>query len=293
MSAQQARTEAAAAAAPDDSEERDVKIPVEADDEVTEAPAASDEGASAADAPAGSAERDDTPEEAAAAQAMTEEEMVEAAIRAGEEAAANDFKLKYEQAQDELAEVRKKLSAAEETAKTADAKVHEAQERVARLQADWDNYRRRTAQERLAEQSRATEKLVTALLPVLDDMERAIDHARSQEMDEAFSQFVDGVEAVHTKMLDVFGHEGVEAIDPKGEAFNPLEHQAVGRVEDPDQYDETVNDVYQKGYRMADRVLRSAMVTVTYGGAKRPAPEPEATEEAADTEAASDEATAK
>lgn len=89
-------------------------------------------------------------------------------------------------------------------------------------------------------------------------------------------------------MLDVFGHEGVEAIDPKGEAFNPLEHQAVGRVEDSEQYDETVNDVYQKGYRMADRVLRAAMVTVTYGGEKRPAPEPEASEEAPD--AASDEA---
>lgn len=287
MSAKQARTEAAAAAASDDSEERDVKIPVEADDEVTEATAASDEGSCGGSAHAG-AERDDTPEEAAATQAMTEEEMVEAAIRAGEEAAENDFKLKYERAQDELAEVRKKLGAAEETAKTADAKVHEAQERVARLQADWDNYRRRTAQERLAEQSRATEKLVTALLPVLDDMERAIDHARTQEMDEAFSQFVDGVDAVHTKMLDVFAHEGVEAIDPKGEAFNPLEHQAVGRVEDADQYDETVNDVYQKGYRMADRVLRSAMVTVTYGGEKRPAPEPEASEEA--DEAASDEA---
>ena len=234
------------------------------------------------------ADRDDTPEQAAASQAMTEEEMVEAAIRAGEEAAANDFKLKYEQAQNELAEVRKKLAAAEETATTADAKVREAQDRVARLQADWDNYRRRTASERLAEKSRATEKLVTALLPVLDDMERAIDHARTQEMDEAFSQFVDGVEAVRAKMLDVFGHEGVEAIDPKGEAFNPLEHQAVGRVEDPEQYDETVNDVYQKGYRMADRVLRAAMVTVTYGGEKRPAPEPEASEEAPD--AASDEA---
>lgn len=287
MFAKKARTEAAAAAASDDSEERDVKIPVEADDEVAKAQAASDETAAEA-ASAEPADRDDTPEQAAASQAMTEEEMVEAAIRAGEEAAANDFKLKYEQAQNELAEVRKKLAAAEETATTADAKVREAQDRVARLQADWDNYRRRTASERLAEKSRATEKLVTALLPVLDDMERAIDHARTQEMDEAFSQFVDGVEAVRAKMLDVFGHEGVEAIDPKGEAFNPLEHQAVGRVEDPEQYDETVNDVYQKGYRMADRVLRAAMVTVTYGGEKRPSPEPEASEEAPD--AASDEA---
>ena len=260
MSARNTRTEAAAAAASADSEERDVKIPVEAADEATEAT----ETTSAADA---------TPEQAEREQAMSEEEMVEAAIRAGEEAAENDFKVKYEQAQQELTDLRRKIDEMQEAGSEADAKVREAQERAQRLQADWENFRRRTAQERLAEQARATEKLVTALLPVLDDMERAIDHARSQEMADDMKQFVDGVDAVHTKMLDVFSHEGVEAIDPKGEPFNPLEHQAVGRVEDPNQYDETVNDVYQKGYRMADRVLRSAMVTVTYGGAKRPAPD--------------------
>ena len=205
MPAREARTGAAgAAAAPDDSKERDVKIPVEAVDDTEQAEGAGVE-----------ATHDDTPEQAQAEQAMSEEEMIEAAIRAGEEAAENDFKLKYEQAQAELADVRRELAEAKE------------------------------------------------------------------QLDDAFAQFVDGVDAVRTKMLDVFAHEGVEAIDPKGEPFNPLEHQAVGRVEDPSQYDETVNDVYQKGYRMADRVLRSAMVTVTYGGEKRPAPEAEAADEPA------------
>ena len=183
------------------------------------------------------------------------------------------------------ADVRSELDAAAEAQKAAEDKAKDATERTARLQADWENFRRRTANERIAERERATEKLVTALLPVVDDIERAIDHARSQELSEDFKQFVDGVDAVHAKLLDVFAHEGVEPIDPKGEAFDPLEHQAVGRVEDASQYDETVNDVYQKGYRMADRILRSAMVTVTYGGEKRPAPEPEAAPEdaAADT----------
>ncbi len=269
MSALNDRTEAAAAAASADSEEKDVKIPVEAADEATEA--AETETAENETVDAASAEE---------VPAMTEEEMVEAAIRAGEEAAENDFKLKFEQASKELAEVRSELERASEAQKAAETKATEAQDRTARLQADWENFRRRTAAERLAEQERATEKLVCALLPVVDDLERAIDHARSQELSDDFKQFVDGVDAVHAKLLGVFEHEGVEAIDPKGEAFNPLEHQAVGRVEDPDQYDETVNDVYQKGYRMADRILRSAMVTVTYGGAKRPAPEPEKEPEA-------------
>ncbi|OUO64025.1 nucleotide exchange factor GrpE [Collinsella sp. An268] len=274
MCARNARTEAAHPAASADSEEKDVKIPVEDADEVR------------ADTPAEPEPVEETPAEgtdtaAADASEMSEEEMIEAAIRAGEEAAENDFKLKYEQAQNELAEVRRQLAEAEEVREGADARVREATERAARLQADWENFRRRTAAERLAERERATEKLVTALLPVLDDIERAIDHARTQEMADDMKQFVDGVDAVHTKMVDVLAHEGVETIDPAGEAFNPLEHQAVGRVEDPSVFDETVRDVYQKGYRMADRILRAAMVTVTYGGAKRPAPEPADVEEPA------------
>ena len=95
-------------------------------------------------------------------------------------------------------------------------------------------------------------------------------HARTQELGDDFKQFVDGVDAVRSKLLGVFDGEGVEAIDPKGEAFDCNIHQAVGRVEDASQYDETVNDVYQKGYRMGGKVLRPAMVTVTYGGETRP-----------------------
>ena len=262
MSARNDHTEAAAAAASADAEEKDVKIPVEAADEATEAVETEtvDAGEAAGD--------QEVP-------AMTEEEMVAAAIRAGEEAANDDFKVKYDRVASELAEVRSELEAAAEAQKAAEAKASEAADRATRLQADWENYRRRTAAERLAEQARATEKLVSALLPVVDDIERAIDHARSQDLSEDFKQFVDGVDAVHAKLMGVFEHEGVEVIDPKGEAFDPLEHQAVGRVEDAEAYDETVHDVYQKGYRMGDRILRSAMVTVTYGGAKRPAPEPE------------------
>lgn len=207
---------------------------------------------------------------------MTEEEMVQAAIRAGEEAADNDFKLKFDKVSEELAAVHAELSEALEAKEAADAKAADAVNRHARLQADWENYRRRTAQERLDERARATEKLVEALLPVVDDMERALDHARGQELADDFKQFVDGVDAVRAKLLGVFDHEGVEPIDPKGEAFDPNIHQAVGRVEDAEQFDETVNDVYQKGYRMGGKILRPAMVTVTYGGSKRSAPEPEA-----------------
>lgn len=254
MSAWNARTEAAREdAASADSEEKDVKIPVE---------------------DANEAKVQDADVEGADTVEHSEEEMVAAAIAAGEQAANDDFKLKYEAARDELAELRNQVKDAEEAKKAAEDKAHEAADRVNRLQADWENYRRRTAKERLEERDRATEKLIGSLLPVVDDMERAIEHASTQQLDDASRQFVDGVDAVRTKLMSVFEHEGVEAIDPAGEAFDPNIHQAVGRVEDAAQYDETVNDVYQKGYRMAGKVLRPAMVTVTYGGEKRPAEEP-------------------
>lgn len=267
-------------------EEQDVKIPVESVEEVEAADAV--EATEVEEETAASAEaevvQDAEPE--ADAPAMTEEEMVEAAIRAGEEAAENDFKFKYEKLADELAAVRKELEEAAAAKEAAEASAKDAVERHARLQADWENYRRRTARERNEERERATEKLVMALLPAIDDIERALAHARTQELSESFSQFVDGVDAVRVKIMGVLEHEGAEVIDPAGEPFDCNVHQAVGRVEDAERYDETVNDVYQKGYRMGGKVLRPAMVTVTYGGPARPAPQPEAE---ADTEAEADE----
>lgn len=253
--------------------EKDVKIPVESAEEVETNDV---ETAEAAEETVASEEVEEGAESQQDAPAMTEEEMVEAAIRAGEEAAENDFKFKYEQAAKELEALRHELADAAEAKEAAEGKAKDAIERHARLQADWENYRRRTARERNEERERATEKLIMALLPSIDDMERALAHARTQELSESFGQFVDGVDAVRVKIMGVLEHEGAEVIDPAGEAFDPNIHQAVGRVEDAEQYDETVNDVYQKGYRMGGKVLRPAMVTVTYGGAKRPAPEPEA-----------------
>ena len=206
-----------------------------------------------------------------------EEAMVEAAKRAGAEAAEAAMAA---EAEAEAAGAAQQDDDADGglaiLLEAAQKEASEAVGRLARLQADWDNFRKRTAAERLAERERANERLVTNLLPVLDDMERASDHARqTAEGDEKLVQFVDGVMAVHAKMLDILGKEGVEVIDPVGEPFDPLVHQAVGREENTDAYDETVAQVYQKGYRMGGKVIRSAMVTVTYGGPKRPAEETE------------------
>lgn len=200
---------------------------------------------------------------------------IEAAIRAGEETAEKELASNVGKIRSERDELQKKLSSVSDEIGAAKKEAADATDRLVRLQADWDNYRRRTAAERLAEKERAAEKLVCNLLPVLDDLERAIEHAGSAEGDTQMQQFVEGVSAVHTKMLSVLDKEGVEPIDPVGEPFEPLAHQAVGRVEDKDVFDETVAQVYQKGYRMGEKVIRAAMVTVAYGGPKRPAPQNE------------------
>ena len=248
-----------------------MRVPIEVEDEKNEAMGPDEMETDAV------AEKVDAPEAEAGEPDEDAEERarVEAAIRAGEEAAERELAADAGKLREERDELQKKLADIEDQIEAAKKEAADATDRMLRLQADWENYRRRTAAERLAEKERAAEGLVTNLLPVIDDIERAIEHAGATEDDAQLKQFVDGVSAVHAKMLGVLSKEGVEPIDPAGEPFDPLAHQAVGRVEDAEAFDETVAQVYQKGYKMGDKVIRTAMVTVTYGGPKRPVEQPE------------------
>ena len=159
-------------------------------------------------------------------------------------------------------------SAAEQLA-DAQAKAQEWQDRYLRLHAEWDTYRRRTQEQRAEEKARATEKLMEDLLPVLDDFERTVAYAEAN----GETGLLDGVKAVQSKLNDVLSKGGLETIDPQGEPYDALEAQAVQMVPDDEAFEETVKDVFQKGYKMGKKVLRAAMVTVTTGGPKRPKPE--------------------
>lgn len=260
-----------------------MKVSIEAEDDAKqEAVEAEVEPAEGTDTNAVNAELDPDEERA----------RVEAAIRAGEQAAEDDFKADADKMRAQRDELQKQLDSVADEIATAKQQAADSAERLVRLQADWDNYRRRTAAERIAERERAAEKLVFNLLPVLDDMERACEHAAQNSADDvAVMQFVEGVNAVHDKMLNILSKEGVEVIDPAGQAFDPLIHQAVGRVEDPESFDETVAQVYQKGYSMGDKIIRNAMVTVTYGGPKRPVDDqtPSSKEDTAQEESSSGE----
>lgn len=146
----------------------------------------------------------------------------------------------------------------------ARAEAAEWRDKAARAQADFENTRKRLEARHADALLRASERVVEALFPVLDDLDRAVGHAVSDGSDIA-----EGIEAVRRKLLDVLGREGCHVIDPLGEAFDPARHQAVQMQEDTEVADHTVVEVFQKGYEMHGRVLRPAMVVVSTGGPAR------------------------
>lgn len=142
----------------------------------------------------------------------------------------------------------------------AKAEAEEHQQRYLRAQADFDNFRRRTLKEKEDFAKYASAKLVTELLPVLDNFERAL--ATEQASNEAES-FIKGVDMIFRQLGQVLEQEGVKPMEVVGQPFNPEFHQAVMTV-DTDEYEEgVVVEELQKGYMLKDKVLRPAMVKVS------------------------------
>ena len=128
-----------------------------------------------------------------------------------------------------------------------------------RVQAEFDNYRKRAARDQASLVARAHERLVKELLPVLDDLERALAHAEAHE--EAMLE--EGVALVARSFADVLRKEGLEEVATDGK-FDPHVHEAL--LSQPSSEDEgNVIEVLQKGYRLGDRVLRPARVVVSSG----------------------------
>src|SRR5918998_2587411 len=121
-----------------------------------------------------------------------------------------------------------------------------------RLQAEFDNYRKRMVREQTAMTTRASANLVSKLLPVLDNLERAIEHGEGGP----------GMELLLKEFKQVLQQEGLEEIAAEGEVFDPRIHEAFQVVEDPDASEPTVRTVYRRGYRMNDSVVRPPMVVV-------------------------------
>ncbi|CAH8769666.1 nucleotide exchange factor GrpE [Paenibacillus dendritiformis] len=144
--------------------------------------------------------------------------------------------------------------------KEARAQAEELQQRLLRAQADFDNFRRRTVKEKEELAQYASSKLVTELLPVLDNFERALAAAQTGSEEQSF---VKGVDMIFRQFMQVLEQEGVKAMNAVGEPFNPEFHQAIMQVESEEHEEGIVVEEVQKGYMLKDRVLRPAMVKVS------------------------------
>jgi molecular chaperone GrpE len=127
-----------------------------------------------------------------------------------------------------------------------------------RTQADLENYRKRAAKEIAAAGQRAKSGLVRELLPVVDNLERALQSAQEGE-----EHLLDGVKLVHAELVSVLARNGVEPFDPAGEKFDPTFHEAISTREEEDADAGVVLDVVEKGYRLNGTVLRPARVVVS------------------------------
>ncbi len=127
-----------------------------------------------------------------------------------------------------------------------------------RLQADFENYRKRVLREQTALVERATEGLLEQLLPVLDSFELAVRNVADGDVDEKVRK---GIELVFAELVGVMERAGLERIDALGAVFDPNEHEAV--MQDDGDGEPHVGDVLRTGWKLKGRVLRPAMVKVT------------------------------
>ena len=169
-----------------------------------------------------------------------------AAEQAAEDAGAEAGDVGGEQAQDPAAELE-----------ALKKQLAEGAERMKRLQADFENFRRRTRQEKEELSNMVVQDFIKELLPMLDNFDRAM----AAEATDA-AKFQQGVEMIYNQLTEILKNKGMELIDTKDAKFDPNFHQAVMRVENPDLEDEAIAMELQKGYMVKGKVIRPSMVQV-------------------------------
>jgi molecular chaperone GrpE len=129
-------------------------------------------------------------------------------------------------------------------------------DRLLRRQAEFDNFRRRADREKAEVIEYANSESVGAIVPILDDFERAL------KVGDTDSEYARGMELIYQRLSDALKKLGLEPISAKGQKFDPHVHHAVDRVETADAEEDTILDEYQRGYNFRGRLLRPAMVKV-------------------------------
>lgn len=194
---------------------------------------------------------------------MNQKEKDEELKRAEAEAQAGQQEMAQpEEAQNETAQ-EETLTPEEQMAKDleeAQAAIADAKDKYLRLSAEFDNYRKRTLKEKAELIKNGAEKTLTAILPVLDDLERAVKTADASEETKAMRE---GVELIFNKFVKVLNQEGLQKIETEGQAFDTDYHEAIALI--PAQSEDQKNqilDCVQTGYTLNEKVIRHAKVVV-------------------------------
>ncbi|NLW41385.1 MAG: nucleotide exchange factor GrpE [Tissierellia bacterium] len=170
---------------------------------------------------------------------------------------AKDEKAADEEIKEEAKEEGEKVEVKEdEEQKGEENKIEELTNQLLRLQADFVNYKNRVEKEKDRIYSNATEELITELLPVLDNFERALESVEEKD------GFYEGVKMIYAQILKVLNDKGLEEIDCLGKEFDPNYHHAVFAEDVEGKEEGTILEVLQKGYLLNDKVIRPSMVKV-------------------------------
>ncbi|WP_188348726.1 nucleotide exchange factor GrpE [Staphylococcus aureus] len=135
----------------------------------------------------------------------------------------------------------------------------ENEEKYLRLYAEFENYKRRIQKENEINKTYQAQRVLTDILPAIDNIERAL---QIEGDDETFKSLQKGVQMVHESLINALKDNGLEVIKTEGEAFDPYIHQAVVQDDNPDFESGEITQELQKGYKLKDRVLRPSMVKV-------------------------------
>jgi molecular chaperone GrpE len=155
--------------------------------------------------------------------------------------------------------VEETLTEEQQRIQELESKLDELSQKNLRLQADYDNFRRRTREEQAASLKYKSQSLLEQLLPALDNFERAL---KTEASNEQAKTLIQGMEMVYRQLADALKQEGLTEVPSVGEKFDPNMHQAVMQVENSEYESNTVIEELQKGYMLKDRVIRPAMVKV-------------------------------
>ena len=148
----------------------------------------------------------------------------------------------------------------EEAAKAVQAKLAEANDRYARLFAEFDNFRKRSEKEKAQRYDYGAKDIIERILPVIDNFERGLSSAAKEGKEE--DSFVKGMEMTYKQLMKVLEDVGVKPIEAVGQEFNPEYHNAVMHVDDPEAGENVIVEEFQKGYMYKDHVVRYSMVKV-------------------------------